>query len=88
MKVRLFPEKTLVTSIIQERIGEQGKLLAEDETKLHELTSGQLKIIRPGQKEVLEASLDQRKQYISQLENQLKLLDAHKGTEVMTELEV
>lgn len=86
MKVRIYPPKTEIANVLQERIGQQNKLLADDESELAKITNS--KIIRPGQDVAAKHQLQQRKEYIAQLENQFKILNSHEPPEVMVELEV
>lgn len=86
MKVTVFPKKEMIHGIIQERVDAQRKLLDEDNSELAKIVDS--KIIRPGQDIAAKHQIRSRTEYITQLENQLKLIDAHDEGSVATEIEL
>jgi hypothetical protein len=88
MKIRIYPQKNLVVDIINVRLADAKKDQESDQAELTKLTDGTIKVIRPGQDTALKHLMNQREQFIKQLENQLQLLESHAVTEVMTEIEL
>lgn len=86
MKVRIFPKSELVRSIVAERIEDQQKHLVEAEEEVQKILDS--KIIRPGQDVAAKHHVTQRKEYITQLQNQLKMIEAHAPGEISVEIEL
>lgn len=88
MKVTIFPQKSDVLAVIQDKIDRERANQEKDQKELDTLMDGTVKIIRPGQKEALTHLVGQRKEFLDQMEGRKKLIESDVGTSVQVELEL